>query len=53
MATRVLVNELFGSYGLLVIDGDDSLLKQKLTNIIDEDINYKDDYETFTFYKVG
>lgn len=26
-ATRVLVNELFGRYGLLVIDGDDKLLK--------------------------
>ena len=45
MATRVLVNELFGSYGLLVIDGDDSLLKQKLTNIIDEDINYNKFYD--------
>ena len=45
MATRILVNELFGSYGILIIDGDDCLLKQKLINIIDEDINHNRFYE--------
>jgi len=38
-ATRLLINELFGSYGLLIIDGDDILLKQKISEIIDHDIN--------------
>ena len=39
-ATRILINELFGKYGLLIIDGDDILLKQKISEIIDHDINY-------------
>ena len=38
-ATRVLINQLFGSYGLLVIDGDDKKLKRKLIDVIDKDIN--------------
>ena len=38
-ATRVLINHLFGSYGLLVIDGDDKKLKRKLIDVIDKDIN--------------
>ena len=38
-ATRILINELFGKYGLLIIDGDDILLKQKISEIIDHDIN--------------
>ncbi|MGM0635496.1 MAG: bacillithiol biosynthesis cysteine-adding enzyme BshC [Bacteroidota bacterium] len=28
-ATRILVNELFGDYGLVIIDGDDQSLKQQ------------------------
>tara|TARA_B110000444_G_scaffold216553_1_gene215104 strand:- start:3497 stop:5032 length:1536 start_codon:yes stop_codon:yes gene_type:complete len=39
-ATRILINELFGKYGLLIIDGDDILLKQKISEIIDHDINH-------------
>jgi len=38
-ATRFLINQLFGSYGLLVIDGDDKKLKTKLIDVIDKDIN--------------
>ena len=38
-ATRFLINQLFGSYGLLVIDGDDKKLKRKLIDVIDKDIN--------------
>ncbi len=30
-ATRYLVNELFGRYGLLIVDGDDKILKQQFT----------------------
>ena len=39
-ATRALINELFGTYGLLIIDGDDVLLKQKISNVIENDINH-------------
>ena len=38
-ATRFLINHLFGSYGLLVIDGDNKQLKSKLIDIIDKDVN--------------
>jgi bacillithiol synthase len=38
-ATRVLINELFGTYGLLIIDGDDVLLKQQISDVIENDIN--------------
>lgn len=37
-ASRYLVNELFGKYGLVIIDGDDSLLKNKLESIVKNDV---------------
>ncbi|MEL6305309.1 MAG: bacillithiol biosynthesis BshC, partial [Bacteroidota bacterium] len=37
-ATRYLVNQLFGEYGLIIVDGDDSLLKQGLVPYMKEDI---------------
>lgn len=37
-ASRYLVNELFGKYGLVIIDGDDALLKSKLESIVKNDI---------------
>lgn len=37
-ATRQYVNELFGSEGLLIVDGDDQALKNLLKNVIREDI---------------
>ena len=41
-ATRYLVNELFGGYGLVIIDGDDALLKREFTTILkDELLNNK------------
>lgn len=37
-ATRYLVNGLFGSYGLVVIDADDVSLKQRFSAFIEQDI---------------
>ena len=37
-ATRYLVNELFGEYGLVIIDGDDVKLKQQFTPIIKDEL---------------
>lgn len=37
-ATRYLVNELFGKYGLLVLDADDMKLKNEFKEIIRDDI---------------
>lgn len=37
-ATRYLVNELFGAYGLVIIDGDDAKLKKSLVPIIKDEL---------------
>jgi len=37
-ATRYLVNELFGRYGLVVLDGDDEKLKKQFIPIIKKDV---------------
>lgn len=37
-ATRYLVNELFGEYGLIIIDGDDVQLKQQFIPIIKDEL---------------
>jgi bacillithiol synthase len=37
-ATRYLVNELFGKYGLVILDGDDKRLKQQFIPTIKKDI---------------
>ncbi len=37
-ATRYLANALFGEYGLLIVDGDDPLLKQLLVPYIKKDV---------------
>ncbi len=37
-ATRFLVNELFGKYGLVIADGDDKTLKQEFIPFIKKDI---------------
>ena len=37
-ATRYLVNELFGSYGLIVIDPDDADLKRAFTDVMKDDL---------------
>ena len=40
-ATRDLINELFGEYGLVILDSNDKSLKQKLIPIMKEDIIYQ------------
>ncbi|MCX2720007.1 bacillithiol biosynthesis cysteine-adding enzyme BshC [Lentiprolixibacter aurantiacus] len=37
-ATRYLANELFGPYGLVIIDGDDPVLKRLMIPIIEKDL---------------
>lgn len=37
-ATRYLANELFGGYGLVIVDGDDGALKQLLVPYIKKDV---------------
>jgi bacillithiol biosynthesis cysteine-adding enzyme BshC len=37
-ATRYLVNELFGEYGLVIIDGDDMKLKKSLAPFVKEEL---------------
>ena len=37
-ATRYLVNEIFGQYGLVIIDGDDKKLKEQFIPLIKKDV---------------
>ena len=37
-ATRYLVNELFGEYGLVIIDGDDKLLKKQFAPFVENEL---------------
>lgn len=37
-ATQYLVNELFGKYGLIVIDADDAAFKHELVDVIEDDL---------------
>jgi len=37
-ATRYLVNELFGEYGLVIIDGDDTELKKEFSSIVKDEL---------------
>ena len=43
-ATRVFVNHLFGKFGLLIIDGDDSILKQDFAPYAREELNKNNCY---------
>lgn len=38
-ATRKWVNELFGKYGLLVVDGSDALLKKQFSDVMSDELN--------------
>ncbi|MBT3611881.1 MAG: bacillithiol biosynthesis cysteine-adding enzyme BshC [Flavobacteriales bacterium] len=37
-ATRYLINELFGKYGLIILDGDDKRLKEQFISTIKKDV---------------
>ncbi|WP_276132203.1 bacillithiol biosynthesis cysteine-adding enzyme BshC [Polluticoccus soli] len=39
-ATRFLVNELFGRYGLIVLDPDDVAFKKPIVDIVKDDLQY-------------
>ncbi len=47
-ATRYLVNELFGKYGIVILDGQNALLKKRFENYIKKDI-----FENVPFKKVS
>ncbi len=44
-ATRYLVNELFGRYGLVIVDGDDRALKRSLSPYVKDDLFNNTSYE--------
>ncbi|SNR58936.1 bacillithiol biosynthesis cysteine-adding enzyme BshC [Lutibacter agarilyticus] len=54
-ATRYLVNELFGSYGLVIIDGDDSTLKNEFSPIVKDELLHKTSFKnvSLTNQKLG
>lgn len=45
-ATRYLVNEIFGEYGLVILDGDNKKLKEQIVPIIKKDVIVKGFVET-------
>ncbi|NJB70530.1 bacillithiol biosynthesis cysteine-adding enzyme BshC [Saonia flava] len=47
-ATKYLANELFGQYGLVIVDGDDKELKSQLIPYINKDIFEKVSFDTVT-----
>lgn len=38
LATRYLVNEIFSKYGLVIVDGNDKLLKQQYADVIKDEL---------------
>lgn len=47
-ATRYLVNELFGKYGLIIIDGDHQSLKKQFSAIIEQEIIKRNSFKLIT-----
>lgn len=47
-ATRFLANELFGAYGLIIIDADDAKLKKEFAQIIEQDIIQQNSFKHIT-----
>jgi bacillithiol biosynthesis cysteine-adding enzyme BshC len=47
-ATRFLVNELFGEYGLVILDGDNSSLKKQFVPIIKEELLHQTSFKEVT-----
>ena len=44
-ATRYLANELFGAYGLVILDGDDTLLKQQFAPFVEDELVHQTSYK--------
>jgi len=47
-ANRELINNLFGEYGLVIIDGDDSRLKKQFSSVLKAEIESGTTYEKVT-----
>lgn len=47
-ATRFITNELFGSYGIVVLDGDDQELKKQFTSYIEKELFAKKGFKEIT-----
>jgi bacillithiol biosynthesis cysteine-adding enzyme BshC len=47
-ATRYIANELFGEYGLVILDADDSALKQQLVPYIERELQEQVSYKKVT-----
>jgi len=47
-ATRYIVNELFGKYGLVIVDGDDRNLKKLFLPIIEQELSKQNSFKTVT-----
>ena len=47
-ATRYLANELFGSYGLVIIDADDTALKKELIPFVESELLYQTSFNSVT-----
>ncbi|MDX1828381.1 MAG: bacillithiol biosynthesis cysteine-adding enzyme BshC [Lutibacter sp.] len=47
-ATRFLVNELFGKYGLVIIDGDNNVLKKQFIPIIEDELLHQTSFKEVT-----
>ncbi|NER09009.1 bacillithiol biosynthesis cysteine-adding enzyme BshC [Muriicola jejuensis] len=47
-ATRYLVNQLFGHYGLVIVDGDDKALKRCLIPFVKDDLYHQTSYKKVT-----
>lgn len=45
-ATRILVQELFSEYGLLVIDGDDAAMKSQMKEVFKNELLHQELYES-------
>jgi bacillithiol synthase len=47
-ATRYLANEIFGKYGLVIIDGDDTILKNEFIPIVKDELINQTSYKEVT-----
>ncbi len=54
-ATRYLVNELFGEYGLVIIDGDDKILKRQFIPFVADELSNQTSFKKVseTIHELG